>query len=69
MALRVGMWFARIPNRRVNIWRDPDAAARVRAAAGGNETVPTVVVVTSPSSTRRFATSSGPWLTTPLTAG
>ncbi len=44
LALRVGMWLARIPNRRVNIWRDPDAAARVRAVAGGNETVPTVFV-------------------------
>ena len=28
----------------VNIWRDPEAAAAVRAVAGGNETVPTVVV-------------------------
>lgn len=28
----------------VNIWADPDAAAIVRAAAGGNETVPTVVI-------------------------
>lgn len=27
-----------------NIWDDEDAAARVRAAAGGNETVPTVYV-------------------------
>lgn len=27
-----------------NIWDDPDAAATVRAIAGGNETVPTVVV-------------------------
>ncbi|MEM9563694.1 MAG: glutaredoxin domain-containing protein [Actinomycetota bacterium] len=44
MALRVGMWLARIPSHRVNIWRDPDAAARVRAVAGGNETVPTVFV-------------------------
>lgn len=26
----------------VNIWRDPDGAAAVRAAADGNETVPTV---------------------------
>lgn len=25
-----------------DIWADPDAAATVRAAAGGNETVPTV---------------------------
>jgi mycoredoxin len=28
----------------VNIWRDPEAAAAVRAVAAGNETVPTVVV-------------------------
>jgi mycoredoxin len=27
----------------VNIWRDPEAAAAVRAVAEGNETVPTVV--------------------------
>jgi len=27
-----------------DIWSDPDAAARVRAATGGDETVPTVVV-------------------------
>lgn len=29
---------------RVNIWDEPDAAAAVRAAARGNETVPTVAV-------------------------
>lgn len=28
----------------INIWRDPDAAAFVRSVAGGNETVPTVVI-------------------------
>ncbi|MFR9779109.1 glutaredoxin domain-containing protein [Micromonospora sp. MS34] len=28
----------------VNIWRDPDGAAAVRAVTGGDETVPTVVV-------------------------
>ncbi|WP_116997314.1 glutaredoxin domain-containing protein [Desertimonas flava] len=33
-----------VPHRRVNIWEDPSAAAQVRAAAGGNETVPTVAV-------------------------
>jgi hypothetical protein len=27
----------------VNIWTDPEGAAAVRAIAGGNETVPTVV--------------------------
>lgn len=33
-----------LPVRAVNIWEDPDAAARVREVAGGNETVPTVFV-------------------------
>ncbi len=33
-----------IPFEPVNIWEDPDAAARVRATADGNETVPTVFV-------------------------
>lgn len=28
--------------REINIWKDPDASARVRAVAGGNETVPTI---------------------------
>jgi mycoredoxin len=28
----------------VNIWRDPDGAAAVRAVTGGDETVPTVVL-------------------------
>jgi hypothetical protein len=28
----------------VNIWDDPEAGAFVRSVAGGNETVPTVVV-------------------------
>jgi mycoredoxin len=27
----------------VDIWRDPDGAAAVRAVAGGNETVPTLI--------------------------
>ncbi|WP_370618495.1 glutaredoxin domain-containing protein [Mumia qirimensis] len=30
--------------RWVNIWADPDGAAAVRAATGGDETVPTVVL-------------------------
>ncbi|ANN14632.1 NrdH-redoxin [Amycolatopsis orientalis] len=30
--------------KRVNIWEDPDAAARVRSVANGNEVVPTVFV-------------------------
>jgi len=33
-----------LPVREVNIWADPGAAARVRSLAGGNETVPTVLV-------------------------
>ncbi|MGW4434592.1 glutaredoxin domain-containing protein [Streptomyces sp. NPDC004596] len=32
----------------VNIWRDPAGAAAVRAANGGDETVPTVVVMGRP---------------------
>ena len=33
-----------VPHRRVDIWRDPQAARRVRAVANGNETVPTVTI-------------------------
>ncbi len=33
-----------IPLEDHNIWEEPRAAARVREIAGGNETVPTVVV-------------------------
>lgn len=33
-----------LPIRKINIWEDPSAAATVRSIAGGNETVPTVVV-------------------------
>lgn len=33
-----------VPHRRVNIWDDATGAARVRAVAHGNETVPTVDV-------------------------
>ncbi|MFF4125211.1 glutaredoxin domain-containing protein [Microbispora rosea] len=32
----------------VDIWSDPDGAAAVRAATGGDETVPTVVVAGEP---------------------
>lgn len=35
---------AGVPHRLVNIWEDPAGAAAVRAVAGGNETVPTVVI-------------------------
>jgi glutaredoxin len=34
----------KVPMRLHNIWQDPEAAAVVRAAARGNETVPTVVI-------------------------
>ena len=44
IALRSRLRRSRIPVREVNIWEDPDAAARVRAVAGGNETVPTVFI-------------------------
>lgn len=44
MALRWRLKAARIPVLEINIWRDAAAAARVRSIAGGNETVPTVVV-------------------------
>ena len=44
IALRSRLRRSSIPVREVNIWQDPDAAARVRGAAGGNETVPTVFV-------------------------
>lgn len=34
----------KVPMQFHNIWEDPEAAAVVRGAAGGNETVPTVVI-------------------------
>lgn len=36
-----------VPHRRVDIWSDANAAARVRALANGNETVPTVTIGSS----------------------
>jgi mycoredoxin len=33
-----------VPAREVNIWADESAAAAVRELAGGNETVPTIVI-------------------------
>jgi inosine-uridine nucleoside N-ribohydrolase len=33
-----------LPVKEINIWEDPDAAARVRAVADGNEVVPTVII-------------------------
>ncbi|MFB7177612.1 glutaredoxin domain-containing protein [Streptomyces sp. NPDC056257] len=47
--LRTQLRLARIPYRKVNIWRDPEAAAFVRSVADGNETVPTVVVGDHPA--------------------
>ena len=44
MLLRAHLDSAGLPRREVNIWDDPDAAARVRSVAAGNETVPTVFV-------------------------
>lgn len=42
--LRLVLFLNRLRPRRVNIWRDPEAAAFVRSVADGNETVPTVVI-------------------------
>ncbi len=44
MMLRARLAPTGLPLREVNIWEDPDAAARVRAVADGNETVPTVFI-------------------------
>ena len=44
MALRFRLMFTPLRYTKVNIWRDPDAAAFVRSVANGNETVPTVTV-------------------------
>ncbi|HLX47188.1 MAG TPA: glutaredoxin domain-containing protein [Streptosporangiaceae bacterium] len=42
--LRWQLRWAKLPVQKVNIWRDPAAAARVREITGGDETVPTVIV-------------------------
>jgi hypothetical protein len=47
MRLRLGLRLARVRTVEVNIWEQPDGAAAVRAATGGDETVPTVRVGTS----------------------
>jgi len=47
-SLRRGLRRANVEIEEVNIWERPEAAATVRAIAGGNETVPTVVVGTIP---------------------
>ncbi len=44
IALRRRLRRRGIPVAPVNIWEDPDAAARVRDATGGDETVPTVFI-------------------------
>ncbi len=44
MMLRADLDHSGLPLREVNIWEDPEAAARVRSVADGNETVPTVSV-------------------------
>ncbi|MFD0569056.1 glutaredoxin domain-containing protein [Kitasatospora gansuensis] len=44
MKLLTQLRFTDLPYRKVNIWRDPEAAAFVRSVADGNETVPTVTV-------------------------
>ncbi|MFF9179719.1 glutaredoxin domain-containing protein [Streptomyces misionensis] len=46
LRLRLGLRARRL--HWVDIWRDPDGAAVVRAANGGDETVPTVVVAGLP---------------------
>ncbi|MFG2982731.1 mycoredoxin [Streptomyces sp. NPDC048258] len=45
--LRAQLRLTGTPYRKVNIWRDPDAAAFVRSVADGNETVPTVRVTSA----------------------
>ncbi|MDI5964475.1 glutaredoxin domain-containing protein [Streptomyces sp. SL13] len=40
--------FTRLRYTKVNIWKDPGAAAFVRSVADGNETVPTVTVAGRP---------------------
>jgi len=43
-ALDRGLRRAGVPVTKINTWEDRSAAERVRAAAGGNEVVPTVFV-------------------------
>jgi mycoredoxin len=44
MKLLTELLFTRLEYTKVNIWKDPQAAAFVRSVADGNETVPTVTV-------------------------
>ncbi|MET9359406.1 glutaredoxin domain-containing protein [Streptomyces sp. NPDC006632] len=46
--LRLRLLFTPLRYVKVNIWRDPEAAAFVRSVADGNETVPTVTVAGRP---------------------
>lgn len=48
MRLRVRLRLSARQALRVDIWRDPEGAAAVRAVNDGNETVPTVVVAEQP---------------------
>ncbi|RLL69695.1 glutaredoxin domain-containing protein [Streptomyces sp. Z26] len=43
-ALLTRLRFTKLRYTKVNIWKDPEAAAYVRSVADGNETVPTVTV-------------------------
>ncbi|MFI9505325.1 glutaredoxin family protein [Nocardia sp. NPDC052566] len=44
LRLAAGLRLARIPFERIDITRDPAAAAEVRAITGGDEITPTVIV-------------------------
>ncbi|MBB3663167.1 MULTISPECIES: glutaredoxin domain-containing protein [Prauserella salsuginis group] len=44
MMLEAQLDATELPVRKINIWEEQGAADRVRAAADGNETVPTVYV-------------------------
>ncbi|PZS27160.1 MAG: NrdH-redoxin [Pseudonocardiales bacterium] len=44
MRLRLALRWHHLRVHQVNIWKDSAAAAFVRSVAGGNETVPTVVI-------------------------
>lgn len=48
MRLRRGLRRAGVEFEEVNIWEVPEAAAVVRSHAGGNETVPTVLIGGAP---------------------
>jgi mycoredoxin len=58
--LLLGLKWTRLRYRKVDIRKDPEARAFVRSVAGGNETVPTVVVagraMVNPSKRQLIAT-------------